>query len=1456
MLSLGADGQQPELEDGIHLRWQMDLARGFPPYGFDLFRRPHLAGTLAPFAAQAQPNGKVMLGATFRALELRVRLGAGGNAAVKFSGGRMYERPLPGGAGFETTLTFEADAMDEIAFPAGTVVLQAQGIRVSQDADLGWGAALNGAARIGVPLTDAAYPVTHAFAPDDWAETAARLSRQTTASGAVSLPASLAARFGGARFQDLQSVLRHLVAGAPSPIPATPGNQATPRIQVNALSLVNLFALDADMARILGLLRVDHSAPVGARFDYKIIGYWSPGSTTSQTSCTDVSTTTPGTVITVGTTLTLTPSKSTAVALTTAGLSAREASHSRDEPRALTIMRGPEGKVVEVPGGGRAIQFPALAEPLVFGLNATVGALSLVVNTEAAALEVTATAGNGEAVELTRHARPINATVFEITVTGSGFTTVVITGTGTGTGVVVNRVCVTTQVTTGDTEQWICFGVSRGAAPALAPLSAISATAVPAVDPDESPLATAAEISGIRDRHGLAAGLSWNLPDASTSMLPQGAVLYHVHRRSLGNQAQPNGTPNAPLAQFTRLTEEVDNGSVIPLPIRPSRVAAPRTVPAGWPNTPFRFIDSNTLDRWYAYAVTGVDVFGRTSAPNYATADLTDHLAPPPPDKPAVRFIDPELGPESPEYDDALAALLPANTDGALLAQWEWSPAQYRQGPDAREFRVYWQATRLNALTGTITQVTSAGDTSTVVITPDAGPLTKVLTDAWLRVGAEQFTILSSTTGANPTLTVRNLRLSRDSAGKPKPPNTGNCTVNIGAGDANYFNFVDPTRWATRLATVPLVQPLTGLTIAVSANAASGTLPAGAWTDNGDGTSTVALDFALRGAEGCFAGGTLNIGGASYPIIGNGDGLAPRCLVSNIGAGTPPAAPNPAPSGAYTIVKTGVREVATDIAATALPAGASLARMAGGTWVGVAGELRVLGAYSSGTPARLSFVLALPAAQVPQANSSCAWFPAYTALLTPNPALTVGAAAAAYGAVGISTSDSRDFVADRRGDAQRLGNEGAVTAPLIVLRARRTRPPATTAPGPALPPGQPHLYSTPPDYHGESFWSVTWTAVAGATYVLYRALDQALFRRDREQRRARIGYYNGRVAFDDDPGFAAWFATYAAAFPGLTAAQLTVDPATLSASDAERVNRAWEAWGIRFYAALTDLKLQALADRAGNETAFTRLNAKPITAASYDDTLDGSAPSRFLYRVRVIDVAGNESPLSPTGLPVYVPNVVAPARAVLIEAVGSPRTITLRWLENTAENLDHYRLYRSTDANDARDIRTMTLLTRIARDATVPLRPGEIAPTAVAGADRRWQIADVVPPKVTHYYRLVAVDSNDHRSEPSELVNGTALDVPPPAVPVSNVAWQPSPAGIAIRVQWAPQAGVSLRVQRRAQGSQRWLGANAWLDGGVGTSDLLGAEPYLSQELRLETRSETGELVTQGPIASLPSDSD
>ena len=67
-----------------------------------------------------------------------------------------------------------------------------------------------------------------------------------------------------------------------------------------------------------------------------------------------------------------------------------------------------------------------------------------------------------------------------------------------------------------------------------------------------------------------------------------------------------------------------------------------------------------------------------------------------------------------------------------------------------------------------------------------------------------------------------------------------------------------------------------------------------------------------------------------------------------------------------------------------------------------------------------------------------------------------------------------------------------------------------------------------------------------------------------------------------------------------------------------------------------------------------------------------------------------------------------------------------------------------------------------------------------------------------------------------------------------------------------PVQQVEVRVLRRAQGSANWVGLSGWVDGAHGTAELLGGELYLAQDLRIEARSETGDLTTLGPVKTLP----
>lgn len=1427
MVALGAESLFPEVEDGVHLRWQMDLALGFPPYGFDVFRRPHQSPVLTPIAVQVRPDGSIPLGAACRAIRLRLRWPGGAVVALgRFAGDTMTSVTASGGAGTEIVLELAADALDEVLVLPGTVVLQAQATRVSHDALIGWGPALNGAHRIGLPLTDAAYAVTHAHAPDDWAEAAARLGRCVVPGGPVTLPAELAARFGGQNFQDLQGALRHIGANGPSPFPAAATGAGSPRMEVNPAALLGLLAIDPDFARILGLLRVDRSAVSGTRYDYKVVGYWSPGSTTSQVHCTGSIGSTPGTSIEPGTVLPLPPGTTTSGPLT-AGTHARiiplKATDSAEVAASVTVAGVPANRVIEASspwGHARGIDLVGLKEsPLRLALDRETGGAILYTSSPNEVLRVTARDADGKAVEVGVKQENVAGEYTAIHVTGTRIVTIEVNG----PRATFFGICTFLQTISGDTREWICFGARRAATAALEPPGGVSVTAVPRVDPDDSLLLDPAAIRG---QHGLAAALSWALPSASTSMLARGAVTYHVFRRNLGNGATPPvPPPGSSLAGFSRLTEDGTGPHLIPVPVRPAKTQTPRSRPAGWPSTPVHYVDETATDRWYAYAVQGVDVFGRRSAPTIVTAELKDLLPPPPPAATSTTFIDGALSAGDPEYVPALQAMIPVGADSLLLVDWEWPPSHYRAAPDVAEFRVYWQPTRLNALTGEITSVVDHGDTSNATVTLDGGQLSVRMTDGWLRLGSDFFRIIGSTTGAAPVLTVKNLRMTRTPTGAPTPPGTGRCSIAIGGGDRagvapdpNFKDYRVPAQWAARLAAVPVVQPFMGRITSIAAHSLSGAVPANGWHDNGDGTSSVALGRLLRKADGLLRGGAFSIGGEQYVVLANSEGPAATVVLQNTGPGTPPGPPNPQPAGPYTLTVPGLREVVSDIPATVLSTANPSLVLTGGTLVTVGGEFRVASVSASGMSGQLAFAV-YAGATVPAAGA-CTWFPGYQLATPPVPPLAVGEHATAAGAVGVSCADERAYVADTRGDPARVGNEGAVTAPMIVTRQRRSPVATPSAPGSTVPSGQSHLYATAPDYYGRSFYTVNWPPASGLSWLVYRALDDGLFLHDREQRRALSGYYVGRTPFDDDSGFQTWFSAYAATAPGLTVAQLTAPASTLSPAQNQAVDVAWEAWAARFYPALSDTAMQALADRDGNEAAFVRLNAEPVRVAGYDDTLDGRAPSRFFYRTRAVDVAGNQSPLSGSSLPVYVPVKLPPARPALLEAVGGNGSITLRWVENADADLDGYHLYRATSAADAEDIRTMTLHQRIARSPSATLRAGEVAPSLVhddTGLEiaGRLQVTDEpVPAGTPHHYRLVALNASGVRSEPSAALSGQAYRLPPAPPTLDQPVWDANRTAVAL--SWSsPDADLECRVERRVLGRQMWQPVDQWLARGL-----------------------------------------
>lgn len=1430
MLSLGCQGSAPLLDDGVHLRWQLSDKLPYPPYGFDLLRRPHRRGTERAVATRIARRGRLDLGDVYRSLSVVCNAPAGSTIAAFFAGGEMLRLPVSGRG---VRLPIAADAMDELELSSDVSVIELRGVAVQDEADLDWGTPLNGTTRIGFPLTDGAYPCRHARAPDDWAEARARLQRPGLPAADA---AALETRFGGVAFQQLAAVLRSVAAGAPSPIGS--GVAGAPNIALQPSSLLALAASDADLARVLGLLWIDRSAPSGTRFDYRIVGYWSPGSTTIKRRCTQVPYT-PGTEVTPGTVITVPVGRTGGVAGPALGTHASKNAVATmdDVPLRLTFEAGPTGTVVltDTPWGNMAaIRWPSSLEaPIRLRFDVRSEQATLLLSTGDGKLPtIRWIDANGAAHLAKLEVVPAGGPLVVVTV-GSGSMTGVEIGTGSTTNVVMS--CVQVAVSTGYTRDWTCFDVARAATPVLEAPAALTGNALPLVEPSGG--ASLARPSALRGLPGLGVGLRWESQAGSTATMNHGAVAFHVYRRSLGNGATPPALP-IDLTGFVRVTEDRTNpAAAIPTPVRALPASARPAPPAGWSQTAAHFIDGPLDQRWYAYAVRAVDLFGRLSAPVFARVELLDRSPPPPPVGVSVRFLDPAVPVGDPERDPDLSTLPASMTDGALVVRWAWPHYRERQACDVREFRVYWQPGRWNVFPGKINAVQAQDDWSTVSITLDDGDLPQWMSGGWLRIGGSDAWRIEYTASLRPLrVIVRNRLLRRDAQGRGEAPPVGRCTVVVDSGDDGIApdpNFRDPadiTQWARRVAVLPFVPPPEGQLSAIGTAALTDTIDAARWRRDADGSLAVRIARPFRGDTALLIGAALTVAGVALRVDAAAGGRELLLRVSSV-----PALPDPLPTGAAVLAAAGLATATFDVV-SAMPGAATLAATTGGALVTAAGDvLPVCSVWADGA-ARLVCCIVLDSTTV-AANQACAWYPEYEAVIA-NPGLVMrGDDGQAFGSVAVTAADLRDDVPNRRNDdPQRWGNEGAPTAPLQLTRTRRVAPAAPAMPS-TLPPGQARLQTDDPDFYGRVRYTVEWPVVAGASgYLVLRALDAALSRTDQENRRARRAFYQAAGPFDDDAGFAAWFAGFAQP-PGVSVSvtDLTEDATGFPPTKAAAVDATWSAWGLRFYPALGDAQWQALATRAGSERAFGRVNAAPVETNRWTDEFESSGPDRFFYRVVSLDAAGNLSTPGGSSLPVYTPDRVRPAPPVLVNVVGGDRRITLGWLASDDAKVTEYLVYRADTADAARDVRDMALVQRI--------------PT---GGATSWT-DQPVPAAAPRWYRLCTLRGNGLASPASAAMAGTAFDATPaPVITVGSLSWQATGSlAYELRIAWTAQPGAELRVQRRPQGRSDWIAASGWLSGSTASFADRGAEFWLSQDVRIETRLGTaGALGPVTPIAA------
>lgn len=394
-------------------------------------------------------------------------------------------------------------------------------------------------------------------------------------------------------------------------------------------------------------------------------------------------------------------------------------------------------------------------------------------------------------------------------------------------------------------------------------------------------------------------------------------------------------------------------------------------------------------------------------------------------------------------------------------------------------------------------------------------------------------------------------------------------------------------------------------------------------------------------------------------------------------------------------------------------------------------------------------------------------------------------------------------------------NESRV-APAAGIFAVHRRPPEV--PVVSLPE---EIWATPADWHGYSWFTLTWPAERGVGYLIHRASDAELLNA------AGVN-----------------LAAHRALPPGQQRQQL-----------------------------------RDLGGRRAHAGAFTPVNPEPVWAAadgpaSWLDRLDGTVSNRFVYRLRSIDRAGNLAPWPPDPAPadagriavvVAVPPTTPPSPPRWAGSEPTEDGLALHWVPSPEPDLAGYRLYRTFDAEAATDPRSMTPLfpgatregdgglvaVRVRRGAgPAPTIEVETLPAGETPPDRLIRLVDTtVEGGRSVWYRLVAEDGSGNRSLPSDPL-ATRLPKLAPPEPPAWVTAEPAPDGVEL-VWSAAEPDLEPLVLRRQPADPLWQPLGPWLPRGTKAFLDAGVEADTTYEYRLRVRDRVGHVV-EGSVRTVP----
>lgn len=498
----------------------------------------------------------------------------------------------------------------------------------------------------------------------------------------------------------------------------------------------------------------------------------------------------------------------------------------------------------------------------------------------------------------------------------------------------------------------------------------------------------------------------------------------------------------------------------------------------------------------------------------------------------------------------------------------------------------------------------------------------------------------------------------------------------------------------------------------------------------------------------------------------------------------------------------------------------------------------------------------------------------------------------AYGHVGVTAHDAK-------------GRGSPVSTPAKVYRVHRTPPDAPPPPNLA---DDNNIYASPADYYGHSYYTVEWAVKAGHSAHVFRALDDAVLKRDRAIRitRTRLDPANPKhqryfpqsldatrqaaiaqqlnaitqpadyteIALDALPVLLRLPGNEAIVAPDETALQARRDelvahdwhlrqthgqlapnddaiPQVWSLADRQAIAatlNAIDPAAADAYQGLSNRALQTVASLPGHTAAFTQITAQVVTApvGTYRDRLNGKSRNRFFYRVAYVDAGQNRSSLSLSTPPIYLPKVTPPATPVITRAfAGHP--------DETVEGDRMITLQwvrsREPDLDHYRVYRTDKA--EKARDIRLMhLVDSSVYPDDMSSV-LSWTNTKTMPQR-KYYYRLVAIDSFENVSQASNVVSAQSVEVLPPPPPL----WQDSTRidNTKIHLQWICQEPLLCMVKRSSADSELELPTSPWLDPIEQTDDgwryeyVDNAKSESSYTYRITVRSITGYVVNSNEV--------